>query len=387
MQTLALRDYSDWPKGEGLCGPYGAGKDMKTFKGGFALVHQVVKQNEGLSGAQSDQQTFYALKEIRIRDEGQCAMVQREVDNLRKVKHANILEMVDAFYVSDPRIVFIVTQPWAPLSLEILLRNALQGKFERWHDMPNSRTWRSIISQCITGVEYLHTGLIKPIKHKDLKPHNILLHVGADPYFVRPIIADFGISKEWEENCTTDNRGTAQFKAPEQLKQGRSMLKSDIWALGCCFSLILPLLPGSNIKLLELWEIVIGPVGGSGRNKEKNPGFSNNLDSVMEMLRRDESDDRSEFTKLFREMIMKMLLSEPRLRPNARDLDILFIDILVTTQPKYEGRGKPEVLVSLDQASAILFSRPEGIRATQSLNDALLRIRSANSFTSSNAVE
>jgi serine/threonine protein kinase len=331
MQKLALVDYSNLPKGKGPYGPYNAATDMKPCRGGFASVHQVVKKDKGLGGAQANEQAFYALKSIRIRDEAQCEMVQREVEILRKVKHANILNLVEAFYVSDPRIVFLATQPWAPLSLEVLLRNALGSKFEPWHVSESLWPWPLIISDCIKGVGYLHTGLSQPIKHKDLKPHNILLYVGpkvgAKPFFVRPIIADFGISKEWEKDCPTDNRGTAQFKAPEQLKLGDSMLESDIWALGCCFVLILSLLPRSSISLLEIWEIGIGPVKGSSRNQKRDPGFSNNLESVMEMLCRPLG--HWDFTNLFREMIIKMLKPEPEHRPSARDLDIMFLGTLL----------------------------------------------------------
>jgi serine/threonine protein kinase len=322
VKQLALRDCSEYPKGQGLYGPYKADKGMKTFKGGFALVHQVVKQTQDFNDPQADQQAFYALKEIRIRDKHQCELVHREVEILKKVNHSNILALEEAFYVSDPRIIFLATQPWAPLSLEILLRNALEEKFEPWHNSGKSWPWQSIISQCIRGVGYLHTELSKPIKHKDLKPQNILLHV--EGHLVRPIIADFGLSKEWENGCPTDNSGTAQFKAPEQLQHDDSKLESDIWALGCCFSLILSLLNESNISLLELWEIGVGPVKTPSRDQESNPGFFNNLDKIIKILGR---TCGSSFADLFRRLILEMLLSEPKHRPNARDLDIQFVQL------------------------------------------------------------
>lgn len=101
----------------------------------------------------------------------------------------------------------------------------------------------NIFEQLADGLVHIHE---KPIKHKDIKPSNILLQqtqTESGSWCVTPIIADFGISKPVERdrptNCT---KSTIDFLAPEQISHTESTLKLDIFTLGCCFALTLAVL-------------------------------------------------------------------------------------------------------------------------------------------------
>jgi serine/threonine protein kinase len=88
------------------------------------------------------------------------------------------------------------------------------------------------------GLEYLHTR-DPPIKHKDLKPDNILLLPLPSHPFVQPIIADFSISKAFTPGArTTDHLYTYMYRAPEQGEGKGTTTKSDVYQLGCCLLLI-----------------------------------------------------------------------------------------------------------------------------------------------------
>ncbi|ORY16926.1 kinase-like domain-containing protein [Clohesyomyces aquaticus] len=84
------------------------------------------------------------------------------------------------------------------------------------------------------GLAYIHN---HRIRHKDIKPPNILIHNG------RVIYTDFGISFDAEEqdSVTTGHPGvrTWRYCAPEVQDWGNRGSESDVFALGCVFLEIL----------------------------------------------------------------------------------------------------------------------------------------------------
>ena len=87
------------------------------------------------------------------------------------------------------------------------------------------------------GLEYLHT-LEIPIKHKDIKAENILLRESTSTPFVEPIIIDFGISKEVIPSMDTTDIYTYTYRPPEQAQKQPTTTKSDVFCLGCVFTMI-----------------------------------------------------------------------------------------------------------------------------------------------------
>ncbi len=84
----------------------------------------------------------------------------------------------------------------------------------------------------VKAIDYLHE---MRIKHKDLKPANILVKGG------RVMIADFGISKDLIDEETTasrlnsDPQGSPMYMAPEVFLEDRRGRAVDIFSLGCIF--------------------------------------------------------------------------------------------------------------------------------------------------------
>jgi serine/threonine protein kinase len=210
----------------------------------------------------SGPQQFFALKEIAMKNKDWLEDVVNEIKILRGLRHENILVLREAFYSdSDPRKAYLVTLPWAPQSLQNFFWDLLKGKTlhsYQWFLPGYVKPWPSIILQCSEGLAYLH---LKGVKHKDLKPENILLLQETNPLGtirIRPIIADFGLSKTFEHGGNTDNRGTTVFKAPEQFVPNLpSELHSDIWSLGCCFACVWIFLYSGTEGLRGFWTKVI----------------------------------------------------------------------------------------------------------------------------------
>jgi len=82
-----------------------------------------------------------------------------------------------------------------------------------------------------SALKYMHeTG----IRHKDIKPGNILVHEGVVVY------TDFGASKDTKKDgqCTTEGRPdsmTRRYCAPEVLEYDKRNFAADVFSLGCVF--------------------------------------------------------------------------------------------------------------------------------------------------------
>jgi serine/threonine protein kinase len=97
---------------------------------------------------------------------------------------------------------------------------------------------------CITeALAYVHE---KDIRHRDLKPKNILLSPG------RVYLADFGIARdvrESEDSITSGRCGTPSWIAPEvHDEQDHHMSPADVWSLGCIFLNVITILYGETLE-------------------------------------------------------------------------------------------------------------------------------------------
>ncbi|KAI1378751.1 kinase-like protein [Hypoxylon crocopeplum] len=130
--------------------------------------------------------------------------------------------------------------PWAPYTLAKFLESpdVVRKKSVPWfkQSCPQSTPYvYKIMLGLAKAVRYLH-GL--SIKHKDIKPENILLYIGDQN--VIPYLTDVGVSKVYKKGGETKYcDSTYAFLAPEQMDYRESSLKSDIWQLGCCYALLL----------------------------------------------------------------------------------------------------------------------------------------------------
>lgn len=93
------------------------------------------------------------------------------------------------------------------------------------------RTLENAYGCLAAGLAFMHE---QTIRHKDIKPQNILVHRGSVLY------TDFGISIDFSTlgHSTTTGRAdsfTRRYCAPEVAEHQKRNSKSDVFSLGCVF--------------------------------------------------------------------------------------------------------------------------------------------------------
>jgi serine/threonine protein kinase len=136
----------------------------------------------------------------------------------------NIVRCLDAFETSQNA--FLVLEY---CDLGDLYENIMQGRIPR-----DTQTVKDMMLQLVNAVQYCHAA---GVYHRDIKPENILMTIMEDGSG-RPLLklGDFGLAThdDWTNDVGT---GSDRYMAPEQfenLHDGYSPEKADIWAIGCC---------------------------------------------------------------------------------------------------------------------------------------------------------
>lgn len=183
--------------------------------------------------------------EKKFVDKADLALLGREIDIMKKVKHANVLQLKEVFETDD--VIALVME--LVTGGELFYKIVEQGNYSE-EDAAN------IVKQMIQGVAYLHDN---GIAHRDLKPENLLCsgesEPGYEPY--RVVIADFGLSKIFDSGEALETScGTPDYVAPEVITAEGTYDKSvDMWSCGvityvllCGFS---PFLSSTQTGLFE----------------------------------------------------------------------------------------------------------------------------------------
>jgi serine/threonine protein kinase len=145
-----------------------------------------------------------------------------------------------------------------------------------------------------SGLAYIHR---HAIRHKDIKPQNILIHEG------RVIFTDFGIALDANGQSTTttgmSEAFTRRYCAPEVANNQPRNRKSDVFSLGCVFLEILAVVsPKFDLSLVD-----------------PRPYWTR-IDEVMESL----GNKADFFTEPFSQVCRRMIASESELRYTAEDV-------------------------------------------------------------------
>ncbi|KAL0781812.1 hypothetical protein CaCOL14_003147 [Colletotrichum acutatum] len=226
--------------------PYVVDVSTDACAGSFGVVRKVHQRTTRKPYAEKTYRNLFSSKERKA--------VLNELGVLENCRHPNIVTLVDAYEVTDePHVMNIVMSPWAPFTLQEFLytSNTNRKKHVPWFE-PNQPTSDigvyNIMMRLTEALAYLH-GL--SIKHKDIKPDNILLHTAGEE--VTPYITDVGVSKVyWRGAKTNYDQSTYSFLSLEQLEHKESSLKADIWQLGCCFAMLLALVRGGQNGVMKL---------------------------------------------------------------------------------------------------------------------------------------
>jgi predicted Ser/Thr protein kinase len=178
-------------------------------QGGFSVVYEGMEKSTGKK---------VAIKVIdkKKQDAGQLKLLEREITIMQKLKHPNIVGLVDVFTTDLNIFMVLEFVSGGELYDQIIAR----GNF-------TEADASSLLRQILSATQYIHEN---GIAHRDLKPENLLLsNARADEVK----IADFGLSKDFASaDAMTTCCGSPSYVAPEVLQQGAYSNACDIWSIG-----------------------------------------------------------------------------------------------------------------------------------------------------------
>lgn len=150
--------------------------------------------------------------------------LEREAAALRRLKHANVVELLDTFTLGDGRHVLV---------LEHVSGSTLQHRIDSDGLVPCSE-FIPIASQILKALQHIHT---KGSVLRDIKPSNVML-CAKQRYVDVVKIIDFGLTRlaSGDDRITLDGgAGTPGFIPPEEIRGETVTSRGDIYSLGALF--------------------------------------------------------------------------------------------------------------------------------------------------------
>ncbi|KAH9240819.1 hypothetical protein K456DRAFT_579234 [Colletotrichum gloeosporioides 23] len=209
-----------------------SGKHVHLTRNADAYFHSMEKLGSGrfakVDKVRSCRTThYYARKQILrgesvLEDHSQLKAFENELTALKALSHRHAVKLVGSY--TDPHHLAIIMSPIADADLHVHLLRCEKSLDNRKFML------RPFFGCLMTALAYIHS---KNIRHKDIKPGNIL--VKGDTVY----LADFGTSKLRLDGHLTTNggskEGTPRYWAPEVGDHANRNRSSDIWSLGCVF--------------------------------------------------------------------------------------------------------------------------------------------------------
>ncbi|KAM8975881.1 serine/threonine-protein kinase DCLK1 isoform 2-T2 [Pelodytes ibericus] len=226
--------------------------------GNFAIVKECIERSTGRE---------YALKII---NKGKCRgkehMIQNEVSILRRVKH--------------PNIVLLIEEMDMPTELYLVMELVKGGDLFDAITSTNKYTERDangMLYNLMSAIKYLHS---LNIVHRDIKPENLLVYEHQDGSKSLKL-GDFGLATVVDGPLYTVC-GTPTYVAPEIIAETGYGLKVDIWAAGVITYILLcgfPPFRGSGDDQEVLFDQIL-----MGQVDFPSPYWDNVSDSAKELI-------------------------------------------------------------------------------------------------------
>jgi serine/threonine protein kinase len=263
-------------------------------KGGYGYVDRVVSTISHQEYARKlipRGRTFKKNKQV-LRD------FTKELSNLKRLCHKHLVELVGSY--TDKRFVALIMLPVADTNL--------QSFMERPDLEERARSFLRPFFGCLTSaLSYLHDNRIR---HKDIKPSNILIK-NDQVYFT-----DFGTSLDWSgrDNSVTETASptTPRYCAPEVMAYIERNTASDIWSFGCVFLEMWTVLKYRTLKDLRAYMMT----QGTGAE-----GYHSNLEAIASWIALLQQLPGPSSDLLPVDWILNMLQEKPVARWNIHTLD------------------------------------------------------------------
>jgi serine/threonine protein kinase len=184
----------------------------------------------------------------------------REFQIMQGLKHNHIVAFIGSF--AQKHKFGVLMYPLAPYNLAQYLREVSDyNSDDRKLHQTRTKTLLTALGCLSSALFYLHVTQV--IKHKDIKPENILVDRHGSM-----LLADFGISKKYQGDTATSGPTafTEKYAAPEVAAQHKRDLSADVFSLGCVFLEMATVILGESLKTLDK-EVFDGPGGDSWPKK------------------------------------------------------------------------------------------------------------------------
>uniref|UniRef100_A0A3B4G7M7 Serine/threonine-protein kinase DCLK2 n=1 Tax=Pundamilia nyererei TaxID=303518 RepID=A0A3B4G7M7_9CICH len=239
-----------------ICEKYKIGKVIGD--GNFAVVKDCVERSTGKE---------FALKIIdKTKCSGKEHLIENEVAVLRKVKHPNIIMLIEE--VDTPSELYLVMELVKGGDLFDAITSS--AKY-------TERDASIMVYNLARALKYLHS---LNIVHRDIKPENLLVFEYPDGTKSLKL-GDFGLATVVEGPLYTVC-GTPTYVAPEIIAESGYGLKVDIWAAGVITYILLcgfPPFRSENNQQEDLFDQIL-----RGRLDFPSPYWDNITDSAKELI-------------------------------------------------------------------------------------------------------
>jgi eukaryotic-like serine/threonine-protein kinase len=211
-------------------------------RGGFATVFEAHRERDG---------RMAACKLLHASLAGcaeSVARFRREADVLARLRHPNIVELLDSGVTADGR-------PY--LCMELIAGTDLAAFADARGPLPAADVLAIVEPLC----DALAVAHAQGVIHRDVKAANVMLAPatgGAGSRLGRPVLLDFGIAKLLDGlalDLTSSRQavGTPACMSPEQIRGGAIDARTDIYGLGgLVFHLLAGRMPFSDPSITVL---------------------------------------------------------------------------------------------------------------------------------------
>ncbi|XP_067086582.1 serine/threonine-protein kinase STK11-like [Osmerus mordax] len=173
------------------------------------------------------------------------ANVQREIQLLRRLRHKNVIQLVDVLYNEEKQKMYMVME-YCVCGLQEVLDWAPGKKLPVFQA-------HGYFVQLLDGLEYLHG---QGVVHKDIKPGNLLLTTSGELK-----ISDLGVAEalapfSLQDECRC-SQGSPAFQPPEIASgcDAFSGFKVDVWSAGVTlYNITSSLYPFEGDNIYQLYE-------------------------------------------------------------------------------------------------------------------------------------
>jgi serine/threonine protein kinase/TolA-binding protein len=245
-QNLVMTKSMDLEKGKGGQHCYFRQDEPLPFEmkgilgsGGYGQVDRVLSTisfREYALKRVSRSSVFSGRTEEDIRRRAECVkQFIAEIGALKRLKHHHVVEFVGSY--TDPKYMGLIMSPVADMDLSAYLARADSARY---------RELRTFFGCLARALAFLHE---QSIRHKDIKPSNILVHGG------NVLFTDFGLAFDFTDKTGSTTAGTVNGKtlkycAPEVVNEEPRNTWSDIWSLGVVFLEITAVLKGRTVAYM-----------------------------------------------------------------------------------------------------------------------------------------